>query len=263
MTDILVLPGPIQSIQPSSQLPAAPATNLLDPRPGRPWRSLTTADNLTVDLGADLMIDTVWLGYTNLTAAATWEIRAATADQGAGYLQNAASVLQVQQQAWASADALGPTYHALWWRAAGPIPMRHLIISLFDAGNPDGALRAGRLYVAQAFRPTWPREAGSDRGIIDTTSKERLRTGALVINEGARVKTRSVSFTGIAAEEVRTFFWPLLWQRGESKDLLAIMDPNPGLGRHELIVYGVVARSRAVEVVQTNYQSVRLEIEEM
>lgn len=263
MSDILVLPGPIQSIAPSSQLGSAPATNLLDPRPGRPWQSLGTTDNLTIDLGQDRSVDTIWLGYTNLTTAATWEIRGASAAQGASYLNNAGSVLQAPTQAWASADALGPRYHALWWRDSGPIGLRHLRISVFDAANPDGVLRAGRLYVSQAFRPAWPREAGSERGVIDLSIKERLRSGPLVITKGAKVKTRSVSFTGASAEDVRQFFWPLLLQRGESEDLLAIMDPTPALGRHELIVYGVLARTRAIEIAQANYQSVRLEIEEM
>lgn len=84
-----------------------------------------------------------------------------------------------------------------------------------------------------------------------------------MITKGAKVKTRSVSFTGASAEDVRKFFWPLLLQRGESEDLLTVIDPTPALGRHELIVYGVLARTRAIEVAQANYQSVRLEIEEM
>lgn len=261
MSDLLALPLTLSAVTASSA--ATPAANLLDPKPGRVWQSTATNATLTLDLGQDQDIDLLWLGYTNLSRAATWEIRCATAAQGQAYLANVASIEQASIQAWASDDALGPAYHALWWRASGPISRRYVQVSLSDPTNADGVLRAGRVYLARAYRPSWPREAGSERGILDLSTKERLRTGPLVINPGARIKTRAVTFTGLAAEEMRTFFWPLLLSRGETGDLLHVIDPTPALGRHELIIYGVLARARSIEIVAANYQSIRLEIEEM
>lgn len=214
--------------------------NLADQQPLVAWKAAAAGQTfVTFDLQADRAIDTVFLGFTNADASATWQIRAATQAQGAAWLDNSGSIVLATTQLWASFDALGPRFHA-FWHAAAPITARHMRLTLINEVAP---LSAGVLALGQAFKPAFNYEWGSGRGLIDLSRKDRLPSGAMAVDARAIVPTWNWTL-GDLTDTDRDALWAIARRTGNSRPLLAVEDPDVAAGRHERLHYGTLTDLR-------------------
>lgn len=213
-----------------------PAANLADEQPLVIWKAAAAgAVSVDLDLQADTSLDTVFLGFSNASTSATWEIRAATAAQGTAWLANAGSIVLGATQLRASADALGPRYHA-FWRAGAALNARHLRINLINAA---AALTAGVLVVGKAFQPGYNHEWQSGRGLEDLSLKERLASGAMSVDPRAIVPIWRWTLGDLTDAELRAL-WGIARRRGTSRPVLAVEDPDATEGLHERLHYGTL-----------------------
>lgn len=212
------------------------AENLTDPQPLVLFKAKSAGSvAIDLDLGKDHSLDCVYLGYTNMDASASWEIRSATASEGLASLANASQIRLPQTQARASFDALGPRYHA-FWHSGNDFTARYIRLIIT---NPPAALNAGVLAVGKAFRPTFNHEWQSGRGLIDTSLKSRLRSGAMAVEAGAIVPTWRWTLGDLTDADVQKL-WRIARHVGESRPILVAEDPAVTEGLHERLHYGTL-----------------------
>lgn len=151
------------SISASSEASGLPATNVTQIWKSRVWRATgCSSEWLKFDFGAAAAVRAFALVGHNLTAAATIKIQA-----------NATDV-------WTAPSIdVTLTYHAdnlvyLW---TADQSYRFWRLSIIDAGNPDGYVQVGRIFLGQTATPdrnfkTWSREP------VDPTTITRSYDGA-------------------------------------------------------------------------------------
>lgn len=128
-----------------------PVTNLLDRQPSKIWRTTSLSNTyFEIDLASATSINFVYLGYTNLTESATWQVRGATSQANLtaspGYNSGAVSFWpQTGLDDWdftsAFIDLIDSAQSYRWWR-----------VDLSDGSNPAAYVEAGRLMLGGAFR---------------------------------------------------------------------------------------------------------------
>lgn len=211
-----------------------PASNLADAQPLVIWKGSNSGPfTIDLDLQADTLLDTVFLGFTSALAGATWEIRAATTAQGSAFLTNAGAVKLAASTFRASADALGPRYHG-FWRAAAPFTARYVRLIITGGG---ANMTAGVLAVGNAFEPTYGHEWQSGRGLEDLSVKERLPSGAMSVDERAIFPTWRFTLADLTNADLAAL-WGLARRRGASRPLIVVEDPDTTAGLHERLHYG-------------------------
>lgn len=225
--------------------------NLLTPDPKEVWTaSSTAAQTITFDFGAAVSIDTVFMGFTNADAAATWTITAGPSTGTENTIQ-AATLLR------AASDAIGPRYHAFYHRTAGPVSHRFWRIA---TSSTTAAPQAGIVGMGAAFKPTFNREWGAGRRVIDTGSKSRLRGGGFGISQGVKLPGYQWTFGDLTDAEVQTL-WALAMNRGETSPVVVCEDPDTGLGLTERLHYGLFDRFEAFERADPNLNRWALSME--
>lgn len=219
-----------------AELPAFPASNLLTRQAHRRWR---TADPgaawITLDLGSPVEVDLVWLGATNLSGAADWRIRAATAaedlvpdpvwDSGAVQFWPEPSL-----DHWA-ARSRAAGFVWLGDDGPGPVTARHWRIDLLDGGNPAGFLEAGRLVLARAWRPAKNVQYPVDFVPLPARpGVQRGRSGARWAEDGAVLRRFDLVYDHLGAADALSGFAAMVRRLGAAGDLVWIFDPGPGFG---------------------------------
>jgi len=98
-------------------------------------------------------------------------------------------------------------------------------IDVTDLSNADGFYQAGRLYLASAFRPTHGPNYGWGIEVVDPSQRTYSEGSALYVK--SRQKYRKLGFTlsGMTEAEAYDNAFALSCVRGESTDILAIVDP--------------------------------------
>lgn len=234
---LIIEPVAIQAgwLSATTEAAAFPVSQLTDPQPLEVWQAAASGDaTIDIDLQSDTAVDTVFLGYTNASAAAVWTVRAATDAQGAAHLDDVASLIKTNGPIRASTDALGPRYHGFWHGAE--VSPRWLRLNLFDAA---AALSAGVLVVGKAFRPTYNHEWQSGRAPVDLSRKERLSSGAMSVDKRAIFADWRWTLGDLTDEEAREL-WAIARRVGESSPILVVEDPDGGDGLHERLHYGTL-----------------------
>jgi len=231
-------------------------SNLLTPDPKEVFSDATNTGqtiNLAFDMGADVSFDTFALIGTNASASATWSLGGNT--NAEGNLANTTNVFAAT--AMRDAAALGPPYPAFYHRAAGPLSRRYFSFNI----SPGASFYAGVLILGLAFKPTWNREWGSGRKIIDTSGKQRLRGGGWGISRGAKVPGYQWTFGDLTDAEVEALY-ALALDRGEIDPILVIEDPAAtttlAAGTH----YGLFNRLDAFEREDPDLNRYALSMEE-
>jgi hypothetical protein len=203
--------------------------NLLTPDPKEVFAAGAVGSGaLDFDLGSVREIDTIFLGFTNAEAGATWVPATATGMGGAGAAAFAGSA-PVR-----AADSLGPRHHGLLRFA--PVNTRYFRLYISTVAE---ALQAGVLMVGKAFQA--PYEFGGGRGLVDTGVKERLVGGGFGIGEGAVKATLAWTFPDLAPADRRAL-WALVSARGETKPVVVVEETGEGAGLGEEIHYGLFDR---------------------
>lgn len=217
------------------------AANLLTHDPKEVWAdsAVGTAATIQIDLGAVKPVNTVVLcAIYGAVAGATWSITAGAASYDQQTLTAATTLRAI--------DAAGqaPTVsHALWLGATTNV--RYVRITVTQpAGNP--ALKIGRLMLGAGFQPTWNKEWGSGRGVIDTGASTRLLSGGMAIVEGARLGTYAWTLGDLTDAEVETLY-ALQLEVGETLPVLVVEDPDATTAQRNRIHYGRLVSLRKFE----------------
>jgi hypothetical protein len=211
--------------------------NLTTQDPKEVWSGNAGADNqITIDLGTNLLFDTIMLGFATVTAtggAPTW--RAQSGFGGTGDLSWTAHTPII------SAGAIGPRYHALLRRPA-PVDHRFIRIDVYSPTTPT----VGIIAVGLPFQPTYNQEWGGGRQIIDTGAKERLLGGGFGIGDGARKAGYRWTLGDLSDAETHTLYG-LALSRGDTQPLVVVEDPDQTAGLNERIHYGLFDKLEAYE----------------
>ncbi|WP_336958766.1 hypothetical protein [Sphingobium aquiterrae] len=217
--------------------PAAPGTggaNLLTPDPNEAWLAPAVGvASIDIDLGQEQLVDSIFLGFTNATAAAHWSISTATAP-GEGLVERHAGSLR-------AADSIGPRHHAF---VRLPVPVASRYFRITTTQSDAEALYAGIVVVGLAFEKY--REFGGGRTPIDTSARQDLIGGGFGIGEGVTKAQFDWSFVDLSDAELQRL-WAIKMDRGLRKPVLVVEDADLTIGQNEAIHYGLFARFQAYE----------------
>jgi hypothetical protein len=233
---LIIKPLPVVSISTSR---GSGVGNVLTPDPKEVWadNAIGAAATLTVDLGANRLIDTIFLGYVRAPSAeATWSI---TADGGSPQESVLQPIAPLRVPDSGGHPALS---HALWH---GPASwLRYLTITI---NQPTGApLSAGVLVVGKALEAELGREWGWGRQPVDTGVATPLPSGGFSVVEGVRKVLLTWTFGDLSIEETDQLELIGL-ALGETKPVLVIEDADRTAGLMSRIHYGLFKRWRAFE----------------
>lgn len=211
--------------------------NLLTPDPKEIWTDTTVGSNVTFSffLGGTISINFVMLGFITAAAAATMKVTAGVGNYTDFTLRNT-SLIQ-------TTGALGPRYHGIW--SGTPVSVSDVQITLNQPAGAD-PITAGVLLVGSAFQPTYNREWGSGRQVIDTGSKEALLGGGFGVGEGARKAGYRWTLGDLSDAEVASLY-AIALDRGETRPIVVVEDPDNTAGLNERIHYGLFDRFEAYE----------------
>lgn len=213
------------------------AANLLTPDPKEVWTAASVgADNIDIDFGYIAKFDCIFLGFTNATTDAYLSIAGGPTYTTAGY----AAIQSIRRP-----EAVGPRYHGLYFRPGVPFEGRYLRLGVVQ-GSAGPPLQVGIVAAGKTFQPTWNREWGSGRKVIDTSTKQRLRGGGFGIGRGAKVPGYQWTFGDLNDAELQTLY-NLLLDRGESDPVIVAEDPDNTAGLAERVHYGLLNRIDAYE----------------
>ncbi len=219
----------------------AGGANLLTLDPKEVWidSAVGSAATIDIDLGSAGWIDTVSLvGVYGAVAGATWTITGGTA----GYTD---AVLKASSALRAN-DAYGQfpsVSHGFWYNA--PYLVRYIRISVTQPAG-SAPLAIGRALVSRMFMPTWNKEWGAGRGVIDTGTATRLPSGGFASVEGARLGSYAWTLGDLSDVELETLY-ALMLDFGETLPVLVVEDPSATTGLRNRIHYGLLTGLRKFE----------------
>ncbi|WP_066550764.1 hypothetical protein [Sphingomonas sp. CCH15-F11] len=233
MSGVLIVP-PI-AIAAIAVSAGADGGNLLTPDPREVWTAPGSA-TIDIDLGVATAIDSIYLGYTDLSAAATWTISSATG-MGVG--------LAVISPAAPARAADGEGWQHCFVRLAAPVVTRYLRVAVTSAA----AFHAGILAVGLAFEKH--RELGGGRGLIDTGGRTDLPSGGFGTGSGVTKASLSFSFVDLTDGETARL-WRIARDFGTRRPLVVVEDADLPAAQNDAIHYGVFARFSDYERREAN-----------
>lgn len=217
------------------------AANLATPDPKEVWldSAVSTAANLDIDFGSAQTFDTVLLGYVSPPAAgATWTLSRSN-DGSSWTVFKASGALRAIDSASSSPSRT----HAFWNGAAQTA--RYLRIAVTQpASNP--VLSAGLVVAGKAFVPTYNKEWGAGRRVIDTGTATALIGGGFANVQGARKAAYNWIFGDLSDAEVDALY-ELALAIGETSPVLVVEDPAATTGQRNRIHYGQFTGLKAYE----------------
>jgi hypothetical protein len=188
---------------------------------------------IDIDLGSAADVDFFFLGFTNMSLAATWSI-----DKATGLGSGLANL--VPTGATRPFDALGSRWHA-FAQLAAPANSRYFRIKVDQTG---AALQAGILMLGKKFQA--PYELGGGRTVIDTGAKEPLPSGGFGLGDGVVKAGLRWTFPDLSPADRRKL-WSIVYGRGERQPVVVVEETGEDAGLHEEIHYGLFDRFQAYE----------------
>ena len=172
-------------ITPLTEHPNYPGTNLRDQRLSRVWRSLALADqSITFDFSTAKQVSSLAIANHNFTTGATLTLEGNSIDS---WGSPAVSESIVVSEGIITKFFAGASYR--YWR-----------LVMNDAGNPDGYLQIGRMFLGEflqmppiSFDPRIP--------YVTTSKRTRSSSGQTYGDRGYRSYTPSFSFPFISEPE--------------------------------------------------------------
>lgn len=122
--------------------------------------------------------------------------------------------------------ALAPVagYRQSVWVNTAPVSGTSLVISISDAGNPDGFLNIPLAYAGPLFQPARNMDYQSSAGRMDQTTVVTTRSGAEVVRNDYIRRTYDLSFSGIKDVE-QTALWAIDLAGRQGNNLFFVPDP--------------------------------------
>jgi hypothetical protein len=227
MSNMIILrPLPIAAVT------TAPATGILNVLTPDPKEVLQTTGGpgtytIDIDMGQTVSVDTFFAGYMGPS----------------GVLQNVYSATSMGGgRVLVGGGASNSADHGIF-KAAAPISSRYFSMNI---QNLSVSPWVGIIAISLAFQPTYNREWGGGRPIIDTSVVEPLLGGGFGIGEGARKSGFRWTFGDLSDAEVQSLF-ELNIDRGNSRPIIVIEDPQDTAGLYRRIHYGLFDRFESYE----------------
>lgn len=213
----------------------APATNLQTTQPKEVAETTDVTGNKDAiyDLGTSASYDFFALMFTNLTASATWSI---ATDDNAGF-SSPTTIL-------ASTGFRAPGQTGLsrvhgYYKHASTLTERYVRLRLADATNPAALLRLGRAYIAKAWR------VDADYGLLPSFDEAPAVDETWAGEEIAQRReprpsvALSLMLDGPTAwATLQDNLHELFRKRGNSRDVVVILDPEDASYGGRLLYYG-------------------------
>lgn len=190
------------------------------------WRSAAGATaTLTLDLGADVAVDTAMLfglaGGFPATASVT--VSLATAAQGAGF--GAGSWTSAAQDLLAGAAMPVSGKGVMVWSAAAGAPALSRYVRFSFAGLAGAAVQVAIAVVGKRIQLERNFSFGAGFGVKDLGSLDFNRRGIMLRQRGAKLRTVALTFSNIRKDEVEATTKPLLEQLGNTELVAVLTDP--------------------------------------
>jgi len=210
------------------------------------FRTTGTTEYVVADLLSAKSITLVWLGFTNLTSAATWRIRGATSEAN---LTGAPGYDSGSLTFWPRNDLDDLGYERFHGFHVLPSvqTFRYWRIDLVDVGNTDGYLQAGRLYIANPWEPS--RGKGfqwNPPGILPRSTSAQSMGGQTYLNEKPPRTVASLTIRMTDEDDAFENASVLDRLRRDSRDILIIFDPDNVDRLMDWTIYGVMEQGRGV-----------------
>ncbi len=234
---LLLEPQTPANIAASTTAAGYDAAYMLRDEMGIVWRSATGASAaITVDLGADTVIDTViMLGLAGAQAGWTLVVELATAAQGkftGSWWTGAAEALLAGTVMPVS--GLGKAF----WRAPAGAPAAARYMRLTVSGLGGAALEVSRLLAGKAVQLDRNFKFGAALGVRPLGSLDFSARGVLLRRKGKKLRGVGISFPSVYRDEVEAKVQPLLERVGNDTGLAIVLDPAPDAQRQNRIWFG-------------------------
>lgn len=194
-----------------------------------------TLPNVVLDLGASVSIDSFFIGYLSRPLDAL----SVLADNA----NPPTTVVQASFAPVATSSLYTPVYHHPVVLAA-PVTARYVKLSLDTAAGADTT--AGVICVGKSVQPSWGHEYGSGRPIEDTGNVERLFDGGFGKYDGVVAGGYQWTFGDLSDAELTALF-ALAKDRGQTREILVIEDPDQTDGLNERTHWGIFDRLETYE----------------
>lgn len=239
-----------------------PVTNLQNEQPEKIYRSDDTAPYIEIDLGSAQAINLISVLYHTLTSAGTWHIRAATTQgnltASPGY---DSGVVDIWDAGWPTDQS---PLHGLKWLTSSQT-YRWWRIDFSDAGNADGYIDIGRLYIDNAWQlPDGQNISyGWQVEFIDPSTHARSKGARLYTEAQTAWRALKCSMDFLDEDEMYDNLYELQRRRGRSKDALVIRDPAATTHLIRQMIYGKFTQLSPIINDRRNIFRSRVHIEEM
>lgn len=221
-----------------------PLTNLLTREMGRIARSLTAEPSATkfrADLGGREAVRVFAALNHNIGLGGDYRLTGsndaglATPDYDSGWLPVWPAVYPFGTIEWGAPNFWERTLTRAE-REGYPKHLIHLLpttqrlrywrLEISDAGNPDGFISAGRLFVADAWQPTNGVAFGSGIGWEDATTFQESLSGAEYADEKPPFRVVQLTTHFMGTDEALAAAFEIQRRAGTSKEVLYIADPD-------------------------------------
>lgn len=249
-----------------------PVTNLATQAPAEVWRTTSAAPAdtyITADFGGLTLIDLVSLIAHNLTqGAGQWRIRLSQ-DGPIGPVDSPGVALEYDS-GWMNAWPVVEPFGVLPWgefrwggqltsdeAAALVISEHHVLeqgvlaqylrIDLDDAGNADGYLQAGRLFVS----PVWQTAVNFDRQwdiqVQDDSVRQRSAANVVYSEPMPQYRILRLALSWMDQGEAFVQAMDLDWRQGVTGEIVIIPRPDDTDYLYFTALYGQIARSQPIK----------------
>ncbi len=208
--------------------------NLLTASPREVWAAGSTAtQNIDIDMGTAVTVDSFFVGSTNAGAASAWTISTGTG------LGTGLTVVKPSGAARA-ADSLGP--HHMFHRLSAPVTSRYFRITV--SGQTGAALYAGNIVLGLAFEQF--RELGGGRQPLDTGARQSQSDGGFGSGSGVVKALFNWTFIDLSEADIHRL-WGIVRQVGLRSPCVVVEDAGLAVGQNEAIHYGVFEKFQPYE----------------
>lgn len=194
-----------------------PLANLQHPSKRKVWRGDDTAVEVSIDLGSAQPVDSLLLTRENLTIAATIEWRYSS-DNFAGEDEQA-GILTVGEKP-SDYDLVFPLL------LDAPVSRRYWRLIVSDAGNPEGILTVGRLFLGLRKEYTAGLLYPWVMSLVDQSQVERSAAGDPLRHRRARWRKATFDMAALTDEdEAHHQFMDFVMEVGLSRDFFMSLSP--------------------------------------
>jgi hypothetical protein len=236
---LFVKPLPFASVSASSTASGYAAGNVGNDHMGVVWKSAAGAASrtITVDMGADVVIDTaLLLGCTGATSGWTLKVEAATTAQGDTFPAGSWAGATLPFLAGSVMPVSGRG-RALWLAPASPPPAsRYWRFTI--GGLSNAAAIVARLVLGRKIQLIRNFQFGAAFGVRDLGNADFSIRGVLLRRRGVKLRSVGITFGSVHKDEVEAIVHPLIEEIGVTEPVVLITDADADDQRQNRIWFG-------------------------